>query len=103
MKNKNQLLIEKLEYLATQNKNYTKQQYYTILECLDIVKAQAVRTGAERYAAAKESARQQAIEWQIDIADRSPSYAEMWESQEHFEKVARRFGLVKEFREKGII
>ena len=30
-------LKEKLEWLSTNNKNYTKQQYYEILECLEII------------------------------------------------------------------
>lgn len=30
-------LKEKLEWLSTHNKNYTKQQYYEILECLEII------------------------------------------------------------------
>lgn len=32
------ILIENLEFLASHNKNYTKKQYYTILECLEIAK-----------------------------------------------------------------
>ena len=32
------ILIEYLEFLASHNKNYTKKQYYTILECLEIAK-----------------------------------------------------------------
>lgn len=31
-------LIENLEFLASHNKNYTNNQYFTILECLDIAK-----------------------------------------------------------------
>lgn len=27
-----------LEWLSTHNKNYTKQQYYIILECLELIK-----------------------------------------------------------------
>ena len=30
-------LKRKLEWLESHNKNYTKQQYYTILECLEII------------------------------------------------------------------
>lgn len=30
-------LKTKLEWLKSHNKNYTKQQYYTILECLEII------------------------------------------------------------------
>ena len=32
------ILIENLEFLESHNKNYTKKQYYTILECLEIAK-----------------------------------------------------------------
>lgn len=32
-----QELKKKLEYLATHNKNYTKKQYYTILDCLELI------------------------------------------------------------------
>lgn len=32
------ILIENIEFLASHNKNYTKKQYYTILECLEIAK-----------------------------------------------------------------
>jgi len=102
MKNKKQLLIEKLEYLASHNTNYTKQQYYTIIECLDIAKAQAVRTGAERYATAKERIRQEAIDWQIDIAERSPSWGELAEASDYFAKYGKKYGLLKEFHENGI-
>lgn len=30
-------LKTKLEWLSTHNKNYTKQQYYTILDCLELI------------------------------------------------------------------
>ena len=30
-------LKTKLKWLESHNKNYTKQQYYTILECLEII------------------------------------------------------------------
>jgi hypothetical protein len=29
----------KLQWLSTHNKNYTKQQYYMILDCLEIIEA----------------------------------------------------------------
>lgn len=32
------ILIKNLDFLASHNKNYTNKQYFTILECLDIVK-----------------------------------------------------------------
>lgn len=30
-------LKDNLEWLSTHNKNYTKQQYYTILDCLELL------------------------------------------------------------------
>lgn len=30
-------LKKQLEWLATHNKNYTKKQYYAILECLEMI------------------------------------------------------------------
>ena len=33
-----QQLKEKLHWLSTHNKNYTKQQYHTILDCLELTK-----------------------------------------------------------------
>lgn len=54
------------------------------------------------YETKKEMARQEAIDWQNDFANRNYSYEEMQEAAEHFEKLGRRYGLLKEFRENGI-
>lgn len=51
----------------------------------------------------KEAARQAAIEWQLQTSDKALSYAELAAASAHFEKLAQRFGLVKEFRENAII
>lgn len=32
-----EILQKKLYWLSTHNKNYTKQQYYTIMDCLELV------------------------------------------------------------------
>ena len=55
------------------------------------------------YAQQKESARQAAIDWQLTWYDTNYSYGELAEYMEYFEKLARRFGLVREFRENAII
>ena len=55
------------------------------------------------YARKKASARQEAIDWQIDFSNHNYSYRELAESAEHFEKLGRRYGLLKEFRENGIL
>lgn len=55
------------------------------------------------YQTAKEKARQEAIEYQLTQADHDYSYEELMENQHHFEKIGKRYGLLTEFRENGII
>lgn len=54
------------------------------------------------YQQRKEAARQKAIAWQADFAERSMSYEELAESQTYFERIGRRYGLLTEFRENAI-
>lgn len=56
-----------------------------------------------KYAEGKERTRAEAITWQQEAAERSMSYAELAEAQARFEMLARRFGLVREFKENGIL
>ena len=55
------------------------------------------------YQKAKESARNKAIEWQNDFTNHNYSYGELAYYGEYFERLAKRYGLVREFRENGII
>ena len=55
------------------------------------------------YQRGKERARAQAIEWQYEADEQSLSYGELAEAADHFTELAQRFGLVREFRENGII
>lgn len=55
------------------------------------------------YQQRKEHARDRAIEWQSDFQKHSYSWGEIAEWQGYFESLARRYGLVHEFRENGII
>lgn len=55
------------------------------------------------YAQRKKAARQAAIDWQLTWYETNYSYWELAEYMEYFEKLARRFGLVREFRENAII
>lgn len=50
----------------------------------------------------KEKARQQAIDWQNEFAEKETTYEEMFEAECHFRKLAKRYGLVREFAENGI-
>lgn len=56
-----------------------------------------------KYQIEKEKARQEAIDWQLDFENHNYSYYELYLQQIRFEKLARQFGLRKEFRENGII
>ena len=61
-----------------------------------------MKTTKITYATKKAVTRQEAIDWQNGVANRNYSYEEMQEAAEHFEKLGRRYGLLKEFRENGI-
>ena len=54
------------------------------------------------YEKKKEIARQKAIDWQDDFRNHNYSYGELAEFATHFEKLGRKYGLLKEFREDGI-
>lgn len=51
----------------------------------------------------KEEARKYAIEWQQWASGVSMSYAELATFTNVFKKLGKRFGLLKEFKENGII
>lgn len=51
----------------------------------------------------KAKARQKAIDWQKDNSNKNLSYSELADAGEFFFKLGKRFGLLTEFRENGII
>lgn len=51
----------------------------------------------------KDEAIAQAIEWQNWQSEQSLSYGELAEYSHHFERTGRKYGLLDEFRENGII
>ena len=51
----------------------------------------------------KELARQNAIAYQSFMSEQSLSYQEIVDGQQYFLKVGQRYGLLKEFKENGII
>ena len=55
------------------------------------------------YRRCKAYAENAAIEWQLDFNNHNYSYGELVYFQEHFTKLAKRYGLTKAFRENGII
>lgn len=56
-----------------------------------------------KYKEYKEKYRQEAIEWQNDFANNNYSYGELLIFQTYFEEKAKKYGLLEEFRENGII
>lgn len=55
------------------------------------------------YQKQKEKARLKAVDWQLDFSNHNYSWGELADFSEYFERLAKRYGLVKEFRENGII
>jgi len=51
----------------------------------------------------KEEARQYAIDWQHRASKKSLSYGELAESAGQFRVLGKKFGLLREFKENGII
>lgn len=56
-----------------------------------------------KYQRAKERARDRAVQWQSGFCDQNYSYGELAYWGEYFERLGKRYGLVREFRENGII
>lgn len=46
---------------------------------------------------------EEAKQWQYESADKDYSYGELAEYYSYFEAQAKRYGLIKEFKENGII
>lgn len=56
-----------------------------------------------RYQKSKEETRQFAIDWQADFSNHNYSYSELAVFQDMFFRLGRKYGLLREFRENGII
>jgi hypothetical protein len=55
------------------------------------------------YQERKEEARNEAIEWQYSAGEKNYYMSEMAEFYQYFLKLAKRYGLIKEFKKNGII
>lgn len=58
---------------------------------------------AKTYQELKNKAREEAKAWQLDFVNNNYSYEEFFEAKLEFVKLAKRYGLTKEFKENGII
>lgn len=72
------------------------------VEVLEKERENKMKNAKTTYASNKAVARQEAIDWQNDLFRDNRSYEELAEAAERFEKLGRRYGLLKEFRENGI-
>ena len=57
----------------------------------------------ENYQYYKNLAVEKAIKWQAEASEQNYSYGELAEFYVKFYKLAKRYGLIKEFKENGII
>lgn len=55
------------------------------------------------YQKAKARARDKAVEWQSGFSDQNYSYGELAYWGDYFSRLAKRYGLAREFKENGII
>ena len=56
-----------------------------------------------KYKEKKEKARKEAIAWQNEFTEHNYSYSELTYYQNYFENKGKRYGLIREFKENGII
>ncbi len=69
----------------------------------EVMQVLTVKKGASRRELMKEVIRQTAIEWQANFPNHDYSLGELLYFQGIFEKYGKRYGLLREFRENGII
>ena len=55
------------------------------------------------YRERKNAARDKAVEWQLSFSENAYYWSELVHWQGYFEKLGKRYGLLTEFRENGII
>ena len=55
------------------------------------------------YQEKKERAREKAIQWQRNFEHNNYSYSDLATFGHHFENLGKRYGLIREFKENGII
>lgn len=58
---------------------------------------------ALKYEMSKRNARQKAIDYQMEQSAQTMSYGELVEQQNYFYKLGKRYGLIREFKENGIL
>lgn len=54
------------------------------------------------YQKRKAEVRQEAVDWQLDFGNHNYSWGELAYNGDYFERLGKRYGLLREFRENGI-
>ncbi len=54
------------------------------------------------YEKRKAEVREEAIEWSYDVGNHEYSYGEFAYFEDHFRRLGKRYGLLREFKENGI-
>lgn len=86
-----------------QTENFEKKYYVTKVEKSDDgVFFKLSRCTNKHTLKGKDKIRLEAMNWQYTFCI-NPSYSELVEAQAYFEKQGKRYGLLREFRENGII
>ena len=104
-----ELTSDELAYKRYLKGEYTYQDYVNVCNLEDIEPLKEIKkegkTMKKTYQEKKEEIRQQAIEWQLSFSDDENRfyYSELAYTCEYFEKKGKRYGLLREFRENGII
>ena len=84
-----------------------KHFFETVAEAADLVRKYGARAKREfwptDYQKGKENARREAMTWQNEFSVKAHTEWELVDACAYFEKLAQRFGLVREFRANGII
>lgn len=85
--------------LKKKNNNNSSRRYPTAFHINKLFKEVCGMTYKEQ----KQKARELAVQWQLDFANNNYSWEEISEFTNFFTKLGKRYGLLKEFRENGIL
>lgn len=78
-------------------------KFQNVTSCRYFIKTGKGGQTMNTYQRRKEQARQKAIAWQNDFGNKAHTGWDLVDAYAYFERLAQRFGLVREFRENGII
>ena len=84
-------------------KEASNKHFYPKSNRINSILNMKTQKGSSEYQRRKEQVREEAREWQFSFSEESSSWSEVAEAGQRFERLGRRYGLLREFRENGII